>query len=138
MKKLLAALLVAGLALPLSSLPAHADPDRHGHRGDGPRPPAYNGEWRDRGRGHDRHNVDARRLNERERWNHEHWREGRAWHGRYNGRTGWWWVLNSVYYPYAGPALRPYPAPVAYAAPPVYAPGRAVSYYYPNPAGYYP
>jgi len=50
------------------------------------------------------------------------WRGGNWYHGGYQGRFGWYWVVGGVYYPYPSP-IYPYPDPyipgVVVGAPPV-------------------
>lgn len=29
------------------------------------------------------------------------WRSGSWHHGSHSGRSGWWWIVNGIYYPYA-------------------------------------
>ncbi len=68
------------------------------------------------------------------RWHGGHW-----FHGPYNGRVGWWWVVDDSWFFYPAPVY-PYPDPyvppvVAVPAAPAAAP---VWYYCGNPQGYYP
>ena len=68
---------------------------------------------------------------------HEHWHGGHWFQANHFGRDGWWWIVGDDWYWYPAP-IYPYPDPYvpggmsqdAYAAP--------VSYYCPNPDGYYP
>ncbi|HJU72073.1 MAG TPA: hypothetical protein VJ603_09510 [Paucimonas sp.] len=102
----------------------------------------------DHGRPHGRNNAHDRNT----RWHgdvrrfHEHdlarWRGGHWTHGRHDGRSGWWWVVGTIWYfypepvyPYPDPYQPPLtvlPPPAPPAAPPRY------WYYCPNPPGYYP
>lgn len=76
---------------------------------------------------------------------HEHdwdrWRGGRWYHGRHDGRLGWWWIVAGVWYFYPAPVY-PYPDPYqppVVVVPPPPAPQPAQYWYYcPNPPGYYP
>jgi hypothetical protein len=95
--------------------------------------PAYGDDWRWRG--------DIHHFREHD---YIHWREGRWYHGFHNGRGGWWWQVNGLWYYYPTP-IYPYPDPytppvvVAEAIPvtPVEA-APAYVYFCPNPEGYYP
>jgi hypothetical protein len=58
---------------------------------------------------HDFHVHDVRHFNEHE-WGA--WREGRWHHDFYNGRRGWWYDVDGVWYPYAAPVY-PFPLVVA-------------------------
>ena len=85
------------------------------------------GGWRDR---------DIHRFHERD---FDVWRTGRWYHGRHDGRPGWWWVLGNAWYYYPQPVYPypdPYQPPVAVAPPP--GPPRQLYYYCPRPRGYYP
>jgi hypothetical protein len=80
------------------------------------------------------HDDDIRRFHERDV---DVWRGGHWWHGRHDGRPGWWWVVGNAWYFYPTPVY-PYPDPYQ---PPSFAPPPAppANYYYcNNPAGYYP
>jgi hypothetical protein len=70
------------------------------------------------------------------------WRHGHWYHSWHDGRYGWWWAVNGLWYFYAAP-IYPFPGyvssyywmpPVAPA--PVYAPG--FWYYCSATGGYYP
>lgn len=123
------AILALGLAI---AVPGHAQ-DRH----DEGRHDRHGPEFRhDEGRGYGEHwrDGDIRRFHERD---FDLWRGGRWYHGPYEGRLGWWWIVGGIWYFYPEPVY-PYPDPYlppAVAAPP--APG-AVYYYCPSPPGYYP
>ena len=95
---------------------------------------------------------DHRRRFERERhqdWRgdihrfHEYdlglWRGGHWFHGRHDGRFGWWWVAGGLWYSYPVPV---YPHPDPYIPPGAAVPMPGVPqqywYYCTNPAGYYP
>ena len=71
---------------------------------------------------------------------HDHdlpsWRMGRWWNGWHDGRDGWWWIANGVWYWYPRPVY-PYPDPYS---PPMVAPAPVgqMWYYCQNPPGYYP
>lgn len=84
----------------------------------------------------------------RERWEgdihrfHEHdfdrWRGGRWFHGRHEGRMGWWWIAGGSWYFYPAP-IYPYPDPYQPPAVVLGPPPPPANYYYcDNPAGYYP
>jgi len=85
---------------------------------------------------------DIRRFHERDE---RIWHQGRWFHGRHDGRLGWWWIVGGSWYFYPAPTY-PIPAPlippvVAPAPPspvPVPPPGPNYWYYCPNPPGYYP
>jgi hypothetical protein len=89
--------------------------------------------WRDR---------DIARFHEHDfdRWRRGHWERG-----RHEGRRGWWWVVDGVWFYYPAPVYPypdPYQPPVIAGAPPP-PPGSAppparVYYYCDNPPGYYP
>ncbi|HXU92765.1 MAG TPA: hypothetical protein VFP33_03820 [Gallionella sp.] len=72
---------------------------------------------------------------------HEHdfeiWRGGRWYHGRHDGRMGWWWLVGNLWYFYPYPV---YPYPDPYQPPAVLVPGMQPQYWYycADPAGYYP
>ncbi len=72
---------------------------------------------------------------------HEHdiqvWRGGRWYHGRHNGRMGWWWLVGGIWYFYPYPV---YPYPDPYLPPAFLLPPTSSGYWYycANPAGYYP
>jgi hypothetical protein len=71
----------------------------------------------------------------------DHWHDGRWFNGFHDGRTGWWWIVDGLWYFYPAPV---YPYPDPYTPPTVViettpAPqGSQVYYYCANPAGYYP
>jgi hypothetical protein len=75
--------------------------------------------WRDRDhfRGHD----------------FDHWRGGHWFHGRHDGRLGWWWLAGAGWYYYPQP-IYPYPDPSA----PYAAPDASAWYYCPPAQSYYP
>ena len=87
------------LAWPLSAL-------AQGHERDGGRGPAR-GEFR----GSEHWRGDIGRFHERDA---HHWAEGHWYHGRHEGRLGWWWVIGgldaALWYSYATP-IYPYPDP---------------------------
>jgi hypothetical protein len=128
MKRLVAGLFAAALALPLLSGPAAAQGRDHD---------------RDRGREHERRehraegwHGDIHRFHERD---FDRWRGGHWYHGMHDGRLGWWWTVGPSWYFYNEP-IYPYPdpyvPPVAVAPP---APGPQQYWYYcRNPQGYYP
>jgi len=70
------------------------------------------------------------------------WQAGRWFHGRHEGRHGWWWIVGGLWYFYPVP-IYPYPDPYhppvgrVPPAPPTPAPP-LYWYYCPNPPGYYP
>ncbi len=72
---------------------------------------------------------------------HEHdiqvWRGGRWYHGRHDGRMGWWWLVGGLWYFYPYPV---YPYPDPYQPPAVSLPPTSLGYWYycADPAGYYP
>ena len=72
---------------------------------------------------------------------HEHdievWRGGRWYHGRHDGRMGWWWLVGGLWYFYPYPV---YPYPDPYQPPAVSLPPTSPGYWYycADPAGYYP
>jgi hypothetical protein len=71
--------------------------------------------------------------------NFDHWRGGHWFNGPHDGRGGWWWVVDGMWYFYPAPVY-PYPDPNK---PPTIvvetAPGTPhASYYCANPPGYYP
>jgi hypothetical protein len=80
--------------------------------------------------------ADGWHDRDRDRGWHEHrghdrdWRRGAWWHGRHDGRLGWWWTVDGAWYLYPTPVY-PYPDPAYAAPPPVY-------YWCDNPRGYYP
>jgi hypothetical protein len=97
--------------------------------------------------GHDFHVRDVRHFNDHE-W-HE-WRGG-VWHrDYYDGRFGWWFDVDGVYYPYAAPIfpfplevaplvfddVPPAPAPIAGIAP--LPPLPHAGYHCEDPSGFYP
>ncbi|MBV8047970.1 MAG: hypothetical protein JO171_12485 [Paludibacterium sp.] len=102
---------------------------------------------------HDHHDGDPYWRRDDGGWHgdihhfHEHdvtvWRGGNWYHGHHDGRDGWWWIVNGLWYFYAAPVY-PYPDPytpaVVVTAPQVAAPAppAQVWYYCRNPAGYYP
>ena len=92
---------------------------------------------RDRDRDRDwRHHNDMRRFHDHD---FDYWRGGRWFHGRHEGRDGWWWIIGGGWYFYPAPVY-PYPDPYR---PPVVAvqpdPGPSQYWYYcPDPPGYYP
>ncbi len=51
-----------------------------------------------------------------------HWRQGHWWHGTYEGRTGYWWIVGADWYWY--------PAMVAPIPEPTLPPGMAPGYWY--------
>jgi hypothetical protein len=77
------------------------------------------------------HDHDIRRF-------HDHdfavWRGGHWFHGRHDGRRGWWWRVGATWYFYPAP-IYPYPDPLvpAYAAP-----GASAWYFCPPAQAYYP
>jgi hypothetical protein len=80
---------------------------------------------------------DIHRFNEYDilRWKNGHW-----FNGRYEGRRGWWWVVDDAYYSYPD-AVYPYPSPYTpegAVLPPSEGNMPAFVYYCTNPAGYYP
>lgn len=100
-------------------------------------------------RGRDFHGRDFRRFSVEERGL---WLGGRWFHDFHNGRYGWWWVVDGVWYFYPQP-IYPYPTyipepeavvsappPGAYPTPPAYGvPAPPPAWYYcDNPQGYYP
>jgi hypothetical protein len=76
---------------------------------------------------------------------HEHsferWKDGHWFHGPHQGRNGYWWVVDGIYYYYPEPVL-PYPDP--YTPPMVVqetvqvVPATPQYWYCSNPPGYYP
>lgn len=68
-------------------------------------------------------------------WNH--WRRGGWINGWHEGRMGWWWVVDGVWFYYAQPVY-PVPQPPTVVATPVPQVPPGYYYYCPNPAGYYP
>jgi hypothetical protein len=84
-----------------------------------------------RGGDRDWHDRDIHRFAERD---FDHWRGGRWFHGRHDGRLGWWWVVGSGWYFYPQPAY-PYPDPYT---PPYAASGATAWYYCPPLQTYYP
>jgi hypothetical protein len=96
--------------------------------------------------GHDFHVRDVRYFNDHE-W-HE-WRGGYWNHDYYDGRFGWWFDVDGVYYPYLAP-IYPYPlevAPLVYDQVPADPPPVGIAplpalphaaYHCANPSGYYP
>jgi hypothetical protein len=125
--------LLAGALAVLVAGPASAQ-DWRFHHDDG----RHDG-WR----GHEAWRGDIHRFREHD---FERWRAGRWFHGRHDGRRGWWWIVGGVWYFYPAPV---YPYPDPYQPPVVVAPGPPVSgppvaqppavyYYCDNPAGYYP
>ncbi len=95
--------MLAGILLTVS-LSAFADRDDWRWRG--------RGDWHDRGWGW--RAEPFYRGPDLDRWRGGYWT-----HGDYDGRWGWWWVVNGLWYFYPRPVY-PYPAPY-YDAPP-YAP----------------
>jgi len=90
-------------------------------------------DWRHHGDIHSFHDHD-----------YDHWRGGNWFHGLHDGRNGWWWIVDGLWYFYPTPVY-PYPDPytppvIAVAPAPVSPYGVAPTYvYYCNrPAGYYP
>jgi hypothetical protein len=78
------------------------------------------------------HDDDIHRFHEHD---FDRWRAGRWFHGRHEGRSGWWWVIGPNWYFYPAPVY-PYPDPYM---PPTVAPPPPRTYYYcDNPPGYYP
>lgn len=73
------------------------------------------------------------------------WRDGRWFHGRHDGRRGWWWIAAGAWYFYPGPVY-PYPDPyvppvVVEPAPVVVQPPQAAPqywYYCDQSGSYYP
>lgn len=96
----------------------------------------------------DFHGRDFRRFSLEER---RIWTLGRWIHDYHDGRLGWWWVVDGVWYFYPQPiypypvyipepetvVAAPPPAAIAPAPPPGPAPA-AIWYYCDNPQGYYP
>jgi hypothetical protein len=69
---------------------------------------------------------------------HDHdfavWRGGHWFHGRHDGRRGWWWMVGPTWYFYPAP-IYPYPDPLV----PAYAtPGASAWYFCPPAQAYYP
>ena len=67
------------------------------------------------------------------------WRGGRWYHGSHDGRSGWWWIVGTLWYFYPSPVFpypNPYVPPVA-SVPPT-TPTTSYYYYCQNPSGYYP
>jgi hypothetical protein len=94
---------------------------------------------RDHRRGYERHDGwrgDIHRFHE---YDLGLWRGGRWFHGRHDGRFGWWWIAGGFWYFYPSPV---YPYPDPYVPPGAAAPLPGVPqqywYYCANPAGYYP
>lgn len=94
------------------------------------------------------------------RWHHDHavplsqrdvsrWHGGHWYHGRHDGRIGWWWIVGGVgalgaWYLYPAP-IYPYPDPyadqppvVVVQPPPAGAPQVQSWYHCDHPSGYYP
>jgi hypothetical protein len=122
-----ASCLLAGIAAPTSAQDRWHDErrgwqeHRHEDRGVGHREIE---QWRDR---------DVHRFRDHDV---DRWRAGRWYHGRHDGRVGWW-IVGGVWYFYPQPVY-PYPDPYR---PPVVAgpPPPAASYYYcDQPPAYYP
>ena len=67
------------------------------------------------------------------------WRGGRWFHGRHDGRFGWWWIAGGFWYFYPSPVY-PYPDPYVPPGAATPYPGIPQQYWYycANPAGYYP
>jgi hypothetical protein len=84
-------------------------------------------EFRDR----DWHDRDIRRFRDHD---FERWRGGRWFHGRHEGRLGWWWVVGPGWYFYPAP-IYPYPDPYT---PPYAASGAPAWYFCPPAQAYYP
>ena len=105
-----------------------------------------------RGRGHEERRGE-RHEDRREAWrgdihrfyehDYDRWRGGRWWHGRHEGRLGWWWLVGGLWYFYPAPVY-PHPDPyrppiiVNVPAPPVEQAPPQFWYYCANPRGYYP
>lgn len=62
------------------------------------------------------------------------WRGGHWFHGRHDGRLGWWWTVGPDWYYYPR-AIYPYPSPYV---PPYAAPGARAWYFCPPLNNYYP
>lgn len=110
---IVAALLTLTLAAPARADEHHDDHDRHGdhdHHYD-----------RDHHERHDFHGHDFRFFTPFEV---ELWRGGGWVHDWHDGRFGWWWVADGLWYWYPEP-IYPYPTYVPPAAPPtiIVAPG---------------
>lgn len=67
------------------------------------------------------------------------WRKGRWFNGHHDGRKGWWWVVEDVWYFYSTPVY-PYPDPFVPSTVVIETthPEMALYWYCANPAGYYP
>ncbi|HKW52935.1 MAG TPA: hypothetical protein VJO12_04525 [Stellaceae bacterium] len=79
------------------------------------------------------HDRDIHRFHERDfaRWQH-----GRWFHGRHDGRPGWWWIAGGTWYFYPKPI---YPFPDPYLPPVVAGPRVANAWYFCPPSqAYYP
>ena len=94
---------------------------------------AFADDWRGHGDIHGFHDHDF-----------NHWRSGRWFNGFHEGRSGWWWIVDGLWYFYPAP-IYPYPDPytpptVVVETAPVAPTGAQPSYVYycTNPAGYYP
>jgi hypothetical protein len=131
MRVLSSLLLTTALLATTMSLPAYADEGR-GHGGGDRHFAEGGGHWRD---------GDIHRFRDHD---YDHWRGGNWQHGFHDGRGGWWWVVDGLWYFYAAP-IYPYPDPytpsVIITTPtPVTPFGAAPAYVYycANPAGYYP
>jgi hypothetical protein len=114
----------AGLVL-AAAAPALAQEHRHDRdrRDDGRHREFRRDEgWRDR---------DIQRFREHD---FDRWHDGRWFHGRHDGRLGWWWLVGPDWYFYPRPSY-PYPDPYV---PPYAAPGARAWYYCPPAQTYYP
>ena len=118
-KSLTLSVAVAGLLASSLAVQAKADPYDHDRGGGG-----HEREWQ----GHDDHRGMNRAHDEhRYRSMGEHdWHQGRWTRGVHDGRRGWWWVVDGMWYNYPAPVY-PYPANpyapnVVYAPPVVQAP----------------
>lgn len=113
MQKLSSLILASAVLVSLTSSPVFADNDRwHG---------------------------DIHRFHEHD---YDHWRGGNWFNGFHDGRNGWWWVVDGIWYYYPAPIYPypdPYTPPVVIATPAPVAPAPpSYVYYCRNPAGYYP
>lgn len=84
-----------------------------------------------RGRDHGWHDRDIHHFRDHDfaRWRGGHW-----FHGRHDGRLGWWWTVGPDWYYYPR-AIYPYPNPYV---PPYAAPGASAWYFCPPLNNYYP
>lgn len=83
--------------------------------------------WHEHGWGHDHPRG----------YDWDHWRRGGWTNGWHEGRFGWWWVVNGVWFSYPAPVY-PYPQPPVVVVTPPAQPQPGYFYYCPNPSGYYP